>query len=117
MRFLLNENVSGAVIRELRQRGHDVRSVKETMRAAPDGQVLKRAQDENRVLVTHDKDFAELAFRARLGAECGIVLLRLSGRSPAVDNRRIVHALDGGREWNGRFAVVTDTQVRIRPLP
>lgn len=32
MRFLVNENVTGTVIRELRQRGHDVLSVKEEKR-------------------------------------------------------------------------------------
>ncbi|HKI20865.1 MAG TPA: hypothetical protein VKA15_23435 [Isosphaeraceae bacterium] len=32
MQLLVNENVTGTVIRELRQRGHDVLSVKESMR-------------------------------------------------------------------------------------
>jgi predicted nuclease of predicted toxin-antitoxin system len=113
---MLNENVCGAVIKELRQKGHDVLSVKESMQGATDRLVLQRAQSENRVVVTHDKDFAELAFRARLKAGCGIVLLRLGGRNPAADNRRILNALESRRDWKGRFAVVTDTQVRIRTL-
>ncbi len=33
MRFLANENVTATVIRELRQLGHDVLSVKESMRS------------------------------------------------------------------------------------
>ena len=117
MRFMLNENVSGAVIRELRDKGHDVTSLKESMRGATDRLVLQQAQSENRVLVTHDEDFAELAFRARLGAGCGIILLRLSGKNPAVDTCRILHALESMRDWKGRFAVVTGAEIRIRPLP
>ncbi len=43
MRFLANENVTGTVIRGLRQRGHDVLSVKESMRPERDDVILARA--------------------------------------------------------------------------
>ena len=52
-------------------------SVKESMRSVQDDVILSRAQAEQRVVVTHDKDFGELAFRARLPASCGVVLFRL----------------------------------------
>ena len=75
MRIIANENVSATVIGELRRRGHDVVSVKESMRSAPDHTVLKRASEEARLVITHDKDFGVLAFRwgtaGRVG--CGIV--------------------------------------------
>jgi len=57
MRIIANENVSATVIRELRKPGHDVVSVKESMRSAPDPAVLRRAVEENRLVITHDKDF------------------------------------------------------------
>ncbi len=62
MRIVANENVAGTVIRELRRRGHDVLSVKESMRSETDENVLAKAQSEER-LIMHDKDFGELAFR------------------------------------------------------
>ena len=117
MRLLLNENVSGTVIRALRQRGHDVLSAKESMRAQGDPPLLERARREGRLLVTHDKDFGELAFRSRLPAECGIVLFRLGGRNPDSDNARVLQVLESRQDWAGHFAVVTDDQVRIRALP
>jgi predicted nuclease of predicted toxin-antitoxin system len=117
MRLVLNENVSATVIAELRQRGHDVLSVKESMRSASDEVILARAQAEQRLVVSHDKDFGELAFRTRLPAACGIVLLRLSGADRDTDNRRIVEALESRSDWAGHFAVVTDSRIRIRPLP
>ena len=46
MRFLVNENVTGTVIQELRQRGHDVLAVKESMRSELDDVILARAQAE-----------------------------------------------------------------------
>jgi predicted nuclease of predicted toxin-antitoxin system len=42
-----------------------------------DTAVLDLAVRELRVLLTFDKDFGELAWRARLPASCGIILLRI----------------------------------------
>ncbi|GIW93019.1 MAG: hypothetical protein KatS3mg110_1060 [Pirellulaceae bacterium] len=92
MKFLMHENVSGTVIRI--QRGHDVSAVKEFLRGAPDQEVLRRAHAEHRVVVTHDKEFGELAFRFGLPASCGVILLRVGGGNPDEDNRRIVEALE-----------------------
>ena len=46
MRIIANENITGSVINKLRATGHDVLSVKETMRGANDPDVLSRAQTE-----------------------------------------------------------------------
>ena len=117
MRILANENVSGTVIRLLRERGHDVLSAKDSMRGEPDPVSLERAGQEGRILVTHDKDFGELAFRSRLPAKGGVILLRLRGRDAEADNRRLLNVLEGQELWVGNFAVVTDDQVRVRSLP
>ena len=117
MRLIANENVSGTVIRTLRERGHDVLSVKESMRAASDGAVLARAQSEQRLVLTNDKDFGELAFRYGLPASCGVVLFRLSGVDPESDNRRVLQVLESRTDWEGHFAVVDHDRIRIRPLP
>jgi predicted nuclease of predicted toxin-antitoxin system len=116
MQILAHENVTATVIRELRQRGHDVLSVKESMRAESDHAILARAQAEKRLVVTHDKDFGELAFRFGLPAPCGVVLFRLSGADPASDNQRILDVLESRRDWPGQFSVVTDDRIRMRPL-
>ena len=117
MRFLVNENVTGTVIQELRQRGHDVLSVKESMRSEQDDVILARAQTEQRIIVTHDKDFGELAFRSNLPASCGIILLRLAGADPDTDNQRILNALESRTDWAGNLSVVTDDRIRMRSLP
>jgi predicted nuclease of predicted toxin-antitoxin system len=109
--------MSGTVIRVLRERGHDVVSAKEALCGAADEEILARAQLEQRLLVSQDKDFGELAFRARLPASCGVILFRLVGTDPSEDNERILEVLESGTDWAGRFAVVTERQVRIRPLP
>jgi predicted nuclease of predicted toxin-antitoxin system len=117
VRILANENFPGPLIQELRRRGHDVASVKELMRGADDRAVLARAQDESRLVVTFDKDFGELAYRFALPASSGVILFRLSGDSPEIDNARALAALETGIEWMGSFAVVTNDRIRVRPLP
>ncbi|HEY3568778.1 MAG TPA: DUF5615 family PIN-like protein, partial [Thermoanaerobaculia bacterium] len=117
VRILANENFPVPLIRELRRRGHDVASVKEVMRGAEDRAVLARAQEESRLVVTFDKDFGELAYRFGLPASSGVILFRLSGSSPDIDNARALAALESGIEWAGCFAVVTDDRIRVRPLP
>src|SRR5437870_4143709 len=113
VRILANENVSSTAIQMLRERGHDLLSVKESLRGAADDAILARAQAESRLVVTHDKDFGELAFRLGLPAQCGVVLFRLSGADRDTDNRRVVAALESRSDWAGHFCVVTDDRIRM----
>ncbi|HVR94983.1 MAG TPA: DUF5615 family PIN-like protein [Thermoanaerobaculia bacterium] len=117
MRILANENFPGPVISALRALGHDVKSVTESMRGASDREILGQAQREDRLVVTFDKDFGELAFRFGLPSSSGVVLFRLSGSSPDADNARALAALGSRDDWQGHFAVITDDRIRLRPLP
>jgi len=117
MRIVTNENVAATVIQQLRGSGHDVMSVKETMRGQSDPAVLARAQTEERLRVTHDKDFGELAFRSGLPASCGVILLRLAGDNPDRDHRRAIEAILSRTDRAGHFSVITDDRIRMRPLP
>ena len=116
LRFVANENVSRTVIHELRARGYDVLSVKESMRAADDTSVLARAQAEQRIVLTHDKGFGELAFRYGLPATCGVILIRMTGMNSDADNRRVLDAIDSPVDFQGHFSVITDDRIRTRRL-
>lgn len=117
MRILADENVSATVIRLLRDHGHDVLSVKELMPGSEDSVILARAMTEHRLVVTHDKDFGELAFRAGLPAECGVILVRLAGGDPDGDIQRALDAIEGRTDWAGQFSVISGDRIRMRTLP
>ena len=117
MRILADENFPGPVIRSLREQGHDVLSARESLQGVGDAEILARAQAEGRLVVTFDKDFGELAYRFGLSAASGVVLFRLSGASPEIDNARTLAALATGIDWTGCFSVVSDDRIRVRPLP
>jgi predicted nuclease of predicted toxin-antitoxin system len=117
MRIIDNENISGVVISKLRRRGHDVLSVKEVMRGSSDAKVLSRANVKKRLVITHDKDFGELAFRSGLNTESGVLLFRLSGEDPETDEARIIEVFENRSDWAGHFSVVDNRRIRMRTLP
>ena len=117
MRLLADENVSSGAIATLRNAGHDVMSVKESMPGQSDKTILTKGVEQDRVVLTHDKGFAELAFRQGLRADCGVVLFRFSGASPEQIRNRISSVMESSLEWRGKFVVVTDDRIRVRPLP
>jgi len=116
MRLLLNENVPIETLESLRSVGVDVRSVRLDAPGMSDRDVLAWARREERVLVTFDKDFGELAYSAGLPASCGIILLRIP---PPRESRGCVAlaALIAARgDWPGHFAVIEPGRVRMRAL-
>ncbi len=74
MRLLANENIPLTAIQLLREYRHDVIWIRESASGSMDEAVLALASEEKRILLTFDKDFGEVVFRAGLPAECGIVL-------------------------------------------
>jgi predicted nuclease of predicted toxin-antitoxin system len=116
MAFLANENFPRLAVQALRAAGHDVLWVKTEMPGASDEEVLARAQQDGRVLLTFDKDFGELAYRAKLPAECGIVLFRLSLTSPDHIVKHIVTTFETFHDWKGHFSIVEDARLRVRVL-
>lgn len=116
MKFIVNENIPVTLIVQLRKAGHDVLSVKESMRGEKDEIILEKAQSESRIIVTQDKDFGELAFERRLAAFCGVILFRVSGKTPDEDNQRMIRAIESRTDWPGHFSVITDTKIRMRPF-
>ncbi len=117
MQFLANENIPGDAVNALRQHGNDVAWIREDMPGSSDVQVLERAQDENRILITFDKDFGELAFRYGLPASCGIILFRISTPSSIFVARLAVAAIEQRKDWAGHFSVIEDSRIRMTPLP
>ncbi|MGH7064185.1 MAG: DUF5615 family PIN-like protein [Stellaceae bacterium] len=77
MRWLVDECVDGDLVGRLRDGGHDVLYAAEMASGATDAEVMRQALRNNRLLLTEDKDFGELAFRLGLPV-LGIVLLRLN---------------------------------------
>jgi len=117
MRFLADENFPGDAVTALRGEGHDVVWIRTAASGASDDEVLHRAEVEERVLLTFDKDFGELTYHRRLPASCGVVLLRLPMHDPAASVRRLTEVLGSRTDWAGHFWVIDEQRIRMRSLP
>jgi len=60
LRFLADECCDTGLVASLREDGHDVSYVLEGKAGLSDDEVLLEAYNEGRILLTEDKDFAEL---------------------------------------------------------
>jgi predicted nuclease of predicted toxin-antitoxin system len=74
------------------------------------------ALDESRILLTFDKDFGELAWRACLPAACGIILLRLPTPPAASIGATLLVRIEERNDWAGHFSVIEPGRVRMRAL-
>ena len=117
MQFLANENLPLDVVEAVRKIGHDVAWIRTDAPGSKDRDILKRAVSEQRILLTFDKDFGDLAFQFGLSASCGIVLFRLQASSSAALATLVVTALQSRTDWAGQFSVVEAGRIRMRPLP
>lgn len=76
MKLLADANVGRLIVEMLEKLGHDVLQASSFPPGTPDDQILRRAAQEGRVVITSDKDFGDLIFRAREAA-IGVILLRI----------------------------------------
>jgi predicted nuclease of predicted toxin-antitoxin system len=109
-----DESVDRQIVAHLRQDGHDVTYVAEMEPGISDETVLHRANEQEALLLTADKDFGELTYRQKL-IHHGVVLIRLSGLSNQKKAGLIGEALlKRGAEFMNAFSVISPGMIRVR---
>jgi predicted nuclease of predicted toxin-antitoxin system len=117
MNFMADESCAAPVIRALREAGHDVVAIAEVARGAPDEQVLERALNERRVLITEDHDFGELVY-ARGRSSPGVMLVRFHSRARLAKPSTVAEAVAKlGPRLQDAFTVVEPGRVRLGGTP
>jgi predicted nuclease of predicted toxin-antitoxin system len=119
VRFKIDENLPQEVAELLCENGHDAVSVfDQTLSGKKDPTIFEVCQDEGRILVTLDLDFANIQTYPP-ATSAGIVVLRLAHQDkpwvlevvekliPALATKSVFHQL-----W-----IVEEDRIRIRGLP
>ena len=119
MRFLVDENIPGPIVKAMISSGHDVLWIQEFEPGVDDRKVLAYATGAERTLITFDKDFGELVFQERVKAPFGIILLRFQREASLTSQAQtVVNVLEKRTDWTGHFFSVSETgRIRSRPLP
>jgi predicted nuclease of predicted toxin-antitoxin system len=117
VKLLVDECCDPRLVAALREAGHDVRYVLEIDPGASDEQLVALSIEQERVLVTEDKDFGELAIRHGKSLP-GLILIRIAPENRRRKPARVLALLaKQGERLSGNYAVLDEIRVRVRPIP
>lgn len=107
------------VVDWLRQLGHDATHLREEgLQQLPDPEVFAKGRAEDRIVVTFDLDFGEIAAFAREGRPSVILFrLRNTRRTHVIERLRAVLAEAEADLVQGAVVLVEESRLRIRALP
>jgi predicted nuclease of predicted toxin-antitoxin system len=111
--------VSGTPVQALREGGYDALHLRELgLQKLPNDQILRKARDENRIVLTFDLDFGDL-LAASDGDTPSVVLFRMRNQTPGAVTPRLLEILEACTDTLGAGAliVVEDHRYRVRRLP
>lgn len=114
MKFLVDVGVGVGVESCLKKAGYSVLSMREVDCSAQDIEILHLAVEEQRMIVTMDKDFGELVFNSGI-PHAGVLLLRLenaTGEQKSEIVEKIINKY--ADQMAGYFCVYQDGKLRIK---
>jgi predicted nuclease of predicted toxin-antitoxin system len=118
MRFLADQDVYAITIGFLKALGHDVASATQLgLAQADDAELLRIAKQQDRLLVTRDRDFGALVFIQ--GGGPGVIYLRILPSTQNAVHAELERLLKQytEQELQSSFVVVEPGRHRIRKLP
>ncbi len=114
MNLLADEGVDKPIVDLLRNNGFNVVYILETNPGIDDEFILAKANAEERLLLTQDKDFGELVFRLKK-THYGVILIRLEGYTPLLKAEMALNMLLKYKdELIQSFTVIQSNAIRIR---
>jgi predicted nuclease of predicted toxin-antitoxin system len=114
--ILADENIYQSIIHNLRAEGIDVLSIYETTRGLSDFEIAKLSRNPPRIILTEDKDFADMVFAFQI-KDISVILLRYKFD----ETLRIIEILiDLLKNPNinlfGKFTTITTKRIRIKEI-
>ena len=112
LKFLIDECTGKRLSLLLKNAEYDVVFVGDWKPSASDEEVLQKANEDGRILITDDKDFGELVFRLEKPSS-GVILIRTSTTNPYTRFHLLENLLKSA-DVNEKFVVLKDTVIKIR---
>jgi predicted nuclease of predicted toxin-antitoxin system len=114
VKFLTDVGVGKKVEDWLVENDYDIKTIRDLNPRMTDQEILRIAVQERRLVITMDKDFGEMVYRAGQ-QHTGVLLLRLKEANGA-EKRRVVAEIVAGHadKLVGKFSVYQKGRLRIR---
>ena len=95
MKLLADVGISITTVRFLRDKGHDIVHLREQgLQRLPDAEIMEKATEERRVVLTFDLDFSDL-LALGIRNSPSVIIFRLHNETPASVNPRLEQVLAG----------------------
>lgn len=119
MKFIADMGISQTTVQWLKEQGFNAVHVRDMgMHRSSDTDIVKKAMEEERIVLTCDLDFGDIVSAS--GERCpSVIILRLENETPGNVNRRLTQALRESSEdlKKGAIISVEETRHRVRLLP
>jgi len=117
MKILADENFPAPSVDLFRKQGHDVVWARVDCPGSTDVVLLDRAEAEERVVLTLDQDFWQLALQPPGGMKrAGVVLFRAHPATPGNISPLVEAMLRAGQAWTGHVSIITAGGIEMFPV-
>jgi predicted nuclease of predicted toxin-antitoxin system len=119
MKFLADMGVAGRIVDWLRSQGYDVKHLlDERLEKLPDKDIFSKGALEQRIILTFDLDFGEIAAFSKAKDVCTVIFRLHNTRTAHVIDRLASVLSECKKELQrGSIIVVEESRHRIRHLP
>ncbi|WKZ19758.1 MAG: DUF5615 family PIN-like protein [Candidatus Jettenia sp. CY-1] len=119
MKFLADMGIFQTTVKWLHNQGFDAIHVRDvTMHRSLDTEILSKAKDEKRIVLTCDLDFGAL-LSASGEYSPSVIIFRLENETPTNVNKRLYQVIKESSDVliKGSIIVVEEGRYRVRKLP
>jgi len=115
MKFLANENFPKTSVNILAQAGYDITAVGDDFAGILDSEVIGLAINENRTIITFDRDYGELIFKKGYKPQAGVIYLRWEEFQPNEPGEYLLELFRSKViKFEGRLTVIGLDHIRQR---
>ena len=114
--IIVDENIHGAILLSLQENGFEVFSIINECSGIDDFEIILKAQGENRIILTEDKDFGEWVFAHHI-KNISVVFLRYHHKETDEMKNIVVDLFSKNKnQLYNKFTTVTTKKIRSREI-
>ena len=116
LKFLADVNIEKQIVDFLIESDFDIKWIPDYNIKMTDEELLKLAANEERILLTNDKDFGYYIFLQNRPVN-GLILFRIKGQNPGKKISNLKELLGNYRnKIDNHFIVITEKKIRFTPM-